>query len=138
MMDWFGMGRRRPKIPAATKQLLYERQKKKCNGCGRELPLDLMDADHKKAFSKGHGENIGNLQLLCRTCNVRKGSGTMRRLEIRNAAKGIKTPTTAKAKAAPKGKTATAKAATKNKATAKTTTAKKPKKKAPRDPWAIF
>ncbi len=132
MVDIFGFGpRRRPKISAATKKLLYDRQKGKCPGCGRKPDIDFMDVDHIKAFARGHGENLGNLQLLCRTCNTTKGAGTMRRLEIRNAAKGIKAPA--------KAKTTTAKASTtKKKAAAKTTAAKKPKKKATRDPMWPF
>ena len=68
---------------AGVKQRLYEQQQGVCNGCERQIPPDLadfMDLDHIKARSKGGGHTWSNVQLLCRTCNVRKGSGTMAQL----------------------------------------------------------
>ena len=69
-----------------VKQRLYEQQAGICNGCERHFPpefADLLDLDHIKARSKGGLHTWSNVQLLCRTCNVRKGSGTMAQLRKR-------------------------------------------------------
>ena len=70
----------------AVKQRLYDQQEGKCNGCERHFTpefADLMDLDHIKPKSKGGLHTWSNVQLLCRTCNVRKGSGTMAQLRKR-------------------------------------------------------
>ncbi|MCY3569491.1 MAG: DNA methyltransferase [Chloroflexi bacterium] len=70
----------------AVKQRLYEQQSGICNGCERHFPpefADLMDLDHIKPKSRGGLHTWPNVQLLCRTCNVRKGSGTMAQLRKR-------------------------------------------------------
>ena len=131
MDDWFGGGRARPKFSPKMKLALYKIQGGTCEGCKRKVPIDLMEVDHKKAFSRGYGDGINNLQLLCSSCNKKKGAGTMgqlgKRLKATGALKGAKA----------NGKVATAaKATTKNKAAVKTA-AKKPKKKAA-DPWGFF
>ncbi len=67
-----------------VKGRLYDQQQGVCNGCQRHFPADfadLMDLDHIKATSKGGKHVWANVQLLCRTCNVRKGNGTMARLK---------------------------------------------------------
>ncbi len=66
-----------------VKERLYDQQDGVCNGCQRYFApefADLMDLDHIKATSKGGGHTWSNVQLLCRTCNVRKGNGTMAQL----------------------------------------------------------
>ncbi len=68
---------------AEIKGRLYEEQAGVCNGCRRHFPpelADLMDLDHIKARSQGGPHTWPNVQLLCRTCNVRKGSGSMAQL----------------------------------------------------------
>ena len=67
-----------------VKQRLYEEQQGVCNGCERYFSpdfADLLDLDHIKARSKGGKHTWSNVQLLCRTCNVRKGSGSMTQLK---------------------------------------------------------
>ncbi len=67
-----------------VKQRLYDKQQGVCNGCERHFTpefADLMDLDHIKARSKGGQHTWSNVQLLCRTCNVRKGSGSMAQLK---------------------------------------------------------
>ena len=67
------------------KQVLYLRQGGLCagpcgkDGKGRPLDLDLFEVDHIMPRSKGGPDIDDNLQLLCPTCNRRKGSRTMRR-----------------------------------------------------------
>ena len=70
----------------AVKQRLYEEQGGLCNGCERHFTpefADLMDLDHIKPKVKGGLHTWPNVQLLCRTCNVRKGAGTMAQLRKR-------------------------------------------------------
>ena len=69
-----------------VKQRLYDQQEGECNGCKRHFTpefADLMDLDHIKPKSKGGLHTWSNVQLLCRTCNVRKGAGTMAQLRKR-------------------------------------------------------
>ena len=69
-----------------VKQRLYEKQNGICNGCERHFTpefADLLDLDHIKPKSRGGLHTWPNVQLLCRTCNVRKGSGTMAQLRKR-------------------------------------------------------
>jgi site-specific DNA-methyltransferase (adenine-specific) len=69
-----------------VKQRLYEEQDGICNGCERHFTpefADLMDLDHIKPKVKGGLHTWPNVQLLCRTCNVRKGAGTMAQLRKR-------------------------------------------------------
>ena len=57
-----------------TKQAVYEQQLGRCAICGEAFPLKEMDADHIKPWSKGGPTSRENCQLLCRTCNLRKGA----------------------------------------------------------------
>ena len=67
-----------------VRERLYREQMGICNGCERVIPeelSDLMDLDHIVPRAKGGQHVWSNVQLLCRTCNVRKGSGTMAQLK---------------------------------------------------------
>ena len=72
-----------PKVRGDIKEFLYETQQGKCNGCQRLIPYelrDLFDLDHIRSRKRGGLDVESNLQLLCRTCNVKKGAGTMAQL----------------------------------------------------------
>ena len=71
--------RRSPNI----KLRLYKLQEGRCNapcgedGQGRAFPIDIFEIDHIRPRSKGGADVDENLQLLCPTCNGRKGNRTM-------------------------------------------------------------
>lgn len=45
-----------------------------CNLCGRAIPFDLMHGDHIVPWSLGGPTTMENLQALCGSCNLHKGS----------------------------------------------------------------
>lgn len=45
-----------------------------CKLCGRSIPFDLMHGDHIVPWSRGGLTTLANLQALCGSCNLRKGS----------------------------------------------------------------
>ena len=60
----------------AAKPYLYRDQKKMCRGCGIRKVVEEMEVDHKLALKHGGNNDLTNLQLLCRDCNGKKGTGT--------------------------------------------------------------
>ncbi|MBE8158547.1 MAG: DUF262 domain-containing protein [Betaproteobacteria bacterium] len=56
------------------KSAAYLRQGKKCAICGEQSELEDMDADHIKPWSKGNKTDSKNCQVLCRSCNIKKGA----------------------------------------------------------------
>ena len=63
----------RPVIPWSVKNKLFMAQKGKCFYCGYTHRKGYLEVDHKFPASRGGGEEIENLQLLCTRCNMRKG-----------------------------------------------------------------
>ena len=72
--------------------------------CGRKPGIDLMDVDHKNAWVKGGSDQKRNLQLICRTCNTRKGTATDRQFRTKFKAAGVPTTQTPPAKTIPQSK----------------------------------
>ena len=66
-----------------TKITLYGEQKGKCKGCKTLFEYRNLVIDHIQPKSKGGGDNIENLQLLCGACNSQKGTGTMEELRAK-------------------------------------------------------
>ncbi len=66
-------GRRRGVIPRGVKTGLFQNQKGRCAYCGRAHRIDYLEIDHKHPVSRGGSDDVDNLQLLCTSCNMRKG-----------------------------------------------------------------
>ena len=60
-------------FPARIKQSLFRTQRGRCNYCGRTHRIGYLEIDHKHPVSRGGGNAMDNLQLLCVPCNMRKG-----------------------------------------------------------------
>ena len=75
----------------SEKQLLYASQKRRCIGCEYELPLHVLTIDHIVPRSRGGLDTVGNLQLLCHTCNAIKGNRAMEYLRTELRRRGILT-----------------------------------------------
>ena len=73
----------------AEKRLLYANQDRRCVGCEYELPLHVLTIDHITPRSKGGLDAVGNLQLLCHTCNAVKGNRSMEYLRTQLRQRGI-------------------------------------------------
>lgn len=54
----------------------WQLQGRVCNLCGRAIPFDLMQGDHIVPWSRGGRTSSENLQAICGSCNLRKGSTT--------------------------------------------------------------
>ena len=70
-------------------------RKGQCMYCGRKLGMDLMEVDRKNPHSRGGSETTKNKQLICGTCNKRKGDSTdgeFRRQYKLTAARQVKGP----------------------------------------------
>ena len=71
------------------KHQLFGKQEGMCGGCGTLFPFRNFTIDHVVPQSKGGGNHLDNLQLLCGACNSTKGSGTQAELIVRLQADGV-------------------------------------------------
>lgn len=62
---------KRRRMPVATAQKVFANDNYTCCSCGS---LEQLTVDHIVPVSKGGGDEMGNLQTLCRPCNSRKGA----------------------------------------------------------------
>ena len=127
--------RRRKSFSPELKNQLFKAQAGKCMYCGRKPGIDLMDIDHKNPMAKGGSDQKRNLQLICRTCNTRKGATTDRQFRTKFKAAGVPSTQTPPAKQIPQSKfdeIAKKTADTKAKKSRNTRTASQ------RDPFAFF
>lgn len=79
--EWFFLGDRdNVRRPFRQKEVLKVGYKSrgflgwgspKCVWCGTRSDLQI---DHKTALARGGFNRLSNLQLLCRSCNLRKGA----------------------------------------------------------------
>ena len=99
----FYRGAHRTDVPARTdlgdippynadvnKRTLYGEQEGVCNGCRLLFPYRNLTIDHVVPQSRGGGDELGNLQLLCAACNSAKGSGTHEALIAKLVDEGIR------------------------------------------------
>jgi hypothetical protein len=73
-LESFSVGRERPQreaIPLSIRNAVLARDENRCRLCGRG---DNLHIDHVLPYSKGGPSSIENLQVLCQTCNLRKGA----------------------------------------------------------------
>ncbi len=59
-----------------NKKYLFGKQQGRCNGCLYFLHYHVLTVDHIVPQSKGGGDELENLQLLCHSCNSTKGNRT--------------------------------------------------------------
>jgi len=60
-------------IPQDVRYAVWQRDQGKCVECGVGGPGAYLEFDHVIPYSKGGASTIGNVQLLCRRCNLKKG-----------------------------------------------------------------
>ena len=63
-----------PKNYRENKHVLYGEQEGSCLGCESHFDFRHFEVDHVVPQSRGGTDNIGNLQLLCGSCNRIKGN----------------------------------------------------------------
>ena len=62
---------------------LFQNQQGICPGCRDRFTEDEFHIDHIIPLAHGGSNELNNLQLLCRDCNLRKSTGTMDALAYR-------------------------------------------------------
>ncbi len=78
-----------PLYKKALTDELIKKQKGRCMYCGSKVRRDLFDLDHKNPVSRGGSNRKSNFQLLCRTCNTRKGALTDREFRRKYKSAGV-------------------------------------------------
>lgn len=71
--------------PEGLKRRLMRRQDSTCTYCGHRRAAYSMEIDHMVPVVKGGSNDIGNLQVICRQCNLRKGQQTDKEFRARHA-----------------------------------------------------
>ena len=69
------MSRREP-IPARLRHEVFRRDGYRCRECGATNKETTLEIDHIVPVSKGGGNNLSNLQTLCKACNRAKHTRT--------------------------------------------------------------
>ena len=55
------------------RKMFYDSYGKSCKYCDRKMTLRNMVCDHIVPLTKGGESTVNNLQLICKSCNTRKG-----------------------------------------------------------------
>jgi HNH endonuclease len=69
MPDW--MRTTRPSLSDTKRSIVLARDDFRCQHCGSELDLQI---DHVRPLALGGGNDVDNLQVLCKRCNTSKGA----------------------------------------------------------------
>lgn len=77
------IGKPPPYNCAENRKRLYGEQGGDCNGCGTHFEGRHLEVDHIISRGKGGTDHIGNLQLLCGSCNRIKGDRGMEYLRAK-------------------------------------------------------
>ena len=64
----------RPYNHVENKRYLFGKQEGHCAGCGEFYPFRMFEVDHVVPRSRGGGDDLANLQLLCGHCNRTKAA----------------------------------------------------------------
>ena len=70
------------------REMLYNAYGKKCKYCKKKLLVDNIVCDHVTPISHGGASVASNLQLICKSCNVKKGPLT--HMEFKSILKYLK------------------------------------------------
>lgn len=73
VLDWSWTQLSRPRLPISRvlRAVIMQRDAYRCRRCGAE---DNLSIDHITPWSLGGDNSQDNLQVLCRSCNSRKGT----------------------------------------------------------------
>ena len=69
--------------PTTWKKELYGEQEGVCKGCEEHFQARHLEIDHIVPRAQGGTDHRDNLQLMCGSCNRRKGSGSMSKFTAR-------------------------------------------------------
>lgn len=69
---------------------IFERDRHKCQYCGKRFPRSILTLDHVIPHSRGGRDTWENLVLACSRCNVKKGNRTPREAGMPLLSKPIK------------------------------------------------
>ena len=69
--------------PATWKKELYGEQEGHCRGCEEHFQARHLEIDHIVPKAAGGTDHRDNLQLMCGSCNRRKGAGSMSKFTAR-------------------------------------------------------
>jgi 5-methylcytosine-specific restriction endonuclease McrA len=61
-------------VEEVDRKVVWERDEGKCQWCGCDVPYKEMHLDHVIPLAKGGEHSYANTQVLCASCNGRKGA----------------------------------------------------------------
>ena len=73
MTGWFDEPHRRT-LGIRDRQIVWERDGRKCQSCMKEISFVEMQVGHKTAFSRGGSTTMRNAVSLCYACNKLQGT----------------------------------------------------------------
>lgn len=64
----------RIKFPKEVREMMYHNTDGRCVLCGRKIEYEHMSLDHVTPLAMGGFDDVNNLQVTCKACNLFKGS----------------------------------------------------------------